>query len=341
MPRLLNFSVPPTTRLAVGGVFVFSFLHAFLRYRSYDPSAEESRTEPSILVVVPALSYFFPWAFLTATFVESNIITLLLTAIVLLNGGRYLERAWSSRELAKFLAIVSVMPNIVAFFFCVFTYAITGYSNLIYAAIRGSTSIQSAFLVCFVQLVPEHSINLFKGTLHLRVKRLPAIYLLVITILAPFYNFLAVVQAWTGFLAAWTYLRFYKTNVIDLTTGTGMKGDASETFALAYFFPEPIQSIVAAISIPIFNFFCAIKVVAPFSAAEVERQTQQRSAMHGRAAPGGARAEAERRRALALKALDMRLASSNRSAQSPPAQDSIVIPAAVDSEPSPATKASD
>jgi hypothetical protein len=38
---------------------------------------------------------------------------------VLLYAGRYLERAWSSKEYAKFLVVCSVGPNLQAFALCV------------------------------------------------------------------------------------------------------------------------------------------------------------------------------------------------------------------------------
>jgi membrane associated rhomboid family serine protease len=45
--------------------------------------------------------------------VEQNIFTVLLNAATLFYGGKYLERAWGSREFAKFIVIIAVIPNVV------------------------------------------------------------------------------------------------------------------------------------------------------------------------------------------------------------------------------------
>lgn len=128
--------------------------------------------------------------------------------------------------------------------------------------------------------------------------------------MSPLLSVASVLLAFLGFLTSWTYLRFYKTVFPDLDSSqpTSMRGDASETFAFAEFFPNPIKPVVAAFADQIFGVLVAMKICTPFSQAEV-------SAAHGnnfisRGAPGGVRAEAERRRALALKALDQRLHAS-------------------------------
>ena len=137
----------------------------------------------------------------------------------------------------------------------------------------------------------------------------------------------ALVLAWLGFITSWTYLRFYKKQ-IDLTstsTGdSGMRGDASETFAFAYFWPDAVQPPIAVVASSLYNILVALKICTPFSAEEVESSIQQATARgegglpsllnaEGRRGGSGKREEAERRRALALRALDQKLhATANR-----------------------------
>ena len=66
---------------------------------------------PPYLPLVPSI---YPWTLLTATFVEQNIFTVVLNAATLFYGGKYLERAWGSREFGKFILIVALIPNLVA-----------------------------------------------------------------------------------------------------------------------------------------------------------------------------------------------------------------------------------
>lgn len=193
--------------------------------------------------------------------------------------------------------------------------------------IGGTIPLQIGFLVAFSQLVPAHTVTLFRGIVSLRVPRFPLLYLGLVLLLAltPLLTLAAFLLALFGLLTSWTYLRFYKTVFPDLDASqtpyshNGLHGDASETFAFAEFFPQPAKPLVAAISEQVFAALVAVRLCTPFSAAEVNAAGggggsgvsggggYGNHGGHRNAAPGSARAEAERRRALALKALDQRL----------------------------------
>ena len=186
------------------------------------------------------------------------------------------------------------------------------------ATISGGIALQASFLVSFKQLVPEHTVNLLK-VIRMRVKHFPALFLLVNTISGlVFGTETALFLAWFGFLVSWTYLRFYRTSPV-LTTATGgesasVKGDASDTFAFAYFFPEAIHPFIAPVATAVYNILVALRICTPFSAEDIDASNESATArvegglpsiMNGRGS--GRREEAERRRALALAALDQRL----------------------------------
>ena len=188
-------------------------------------------------------------------------------------------------------------------------------------------ALQGAFLVAFKQLVPEHTVTILKGVIKIRVKHFPAVFLAANTISGFIIGTdTALVLAWAGFFTSWIYLRFFKRQP-DLsgtaTGGAGTKGDASETFAFAYFWPDVVQQPIAALADGMYNALVALRILTPFSAEDVETGNVQASARGEGGLPsllnqggrrGGKREEAERRRALALKALDQRLhaATSNR-----------------------------
>lgn len=151
--------------------------------------------------------------------------------------------------------------------------------------------------------------------------RFPLLYIGVVFILSltPLLSRAAFWLALFGFLTSWTYLRFYKSVFPDLDSSqpASLRGDASETFAFAEFFPGPVKPAVAAFSDQVFAVLVAMRVCTPFSQNDMSRND---NLLH-RGAPGGARAEAERRRAIALRALDQRLhAASAQSAARTPAQ---------------------
>ena len=196
--------------------------------------------------------------------------------------------------------------------------------------IQGLLAVESGFLVALKQLVPEHTVSLFKATVRIRVKHLPAVFILANMLSGPLLGTdTAFWLSLAGFVVSWVYLRFIRTTEIVGATATGesskMKGDSSDTFAFVAFFPDVLHPILAPICDGIYNGLVRLKICVPFSEAAIEAGNENAASRSEGGLPnimnqrgGGRRAEAERRRALALKALDQRLAAtSNRAASAP------------------------
>ena len=330
-PRI---NIPPVTRILLIAIVAFSFLYNFARWKSISTIPEGSfpanQARVPYLILVPAKCLFYPWTFILTTFVEQNLVTLIVNLATVYFGGRYLERAWGSNDFAIAFFVAAIIPNLIAAPMYIVWGAIMGNSTRALTPISGGITIQAAFLVAFKQLVPEHTVSIFQGVVKMRVKHFPAIFLLANTISGLLFGTdTAAIFAWVGLVTFWIYLRFYKRQP-DLsgtnTSGQGIKGDASETFAFATFFPDRIQPPIAAVCDQIFILLCNMKLCVPFSDEAIASGNEQVAARgegglpsllsQGRGARGmGKREEAERRRALALKALDQRLmASSSRTA---------------------------
>lgn len=150
----------------------------------------------------------------------------------------------------------------------------------------------------------------------MRVPRFPILYVLLVTLLAftPLLTSASFFLATFGFLISWTYLRFYKIAFpdLDISQPTRLRGDASETFAFSEFFPEPLRPAVSAFSNVVYSILVTAHLCAPFTAADVSASRGE--SFIQRSAPGSTRAETERRRALALKALDQRLHAASAGA---------------------------
>lgn len=110
MPPRIN--IPPVTRILLITLGLQSILSAAIRYKQWSANSE---IVIPYLNLIPQLSLIYPWTFLTTTLVESNVFTLAIAAVTLYHGGRYLERAWSSKEFAKFLLITALIPNTLCF----------------------------------------------------------------------------------------------------------------------------------------------------------------------------------------------------------------------------------
>lgn len=80
---------------------------------------------PDFLRLVPQWALSHPWAYFTATFTEHNVATFLIAAVTVVFGGKYLERAWDSREFGKFVLLVTLLPNFVASLLYVLWFAIS------------------------------------------------------------------------------------------------------------------------------------------------------------------------------------------------------------------------
>lgn len=311
MPPRIN--IPPVTRILLITLILQSILSAAIRYRQWTANSE---IVIPYLNLIPQLSLIYPWTFLTTTLVESNVFTLAIAGLTIYYGGRYLERAWSSKEFGKFLLIVSLVPNTLCFGLMVLFFTFTWNEQWTLTTIGGTIPLQISFLVAFSQLVPAHTVTLFRGILSLRVPRFPLLYIGTIAVLCltPLLASASFFLAIFGFITSWTYLRFYKTIFPDLDSSqpTSLRGDASDTFAFAEFFPGPVKPFVASVSGQIFDILVAMRLCAPFSAADVSAARGDSFLQRG--VPGSARDEAARRRALALKALDQRLHAATANA---------------------------
>lgn len=171
------------------------------------------------------------------------------------------------------------------------------------------SGLQVGFLVAFTQLIPEHQLQLF-GKLKLRVKvgseaytsrlagagrccsrltcgqTLPGIYLLVSNVLVLLLGPSPYMLVQFGFFVAWAYLRFFK-----LSENGDIRGDRSETFAFQYWFPPPVRPYIAAAGNKVFSVATKVGLVQPW-----DEPVGGGSSYQMLPGPGGARAEAERRR---------------------------------------------
>jgi membrane associated rhomboid family serine protease len=121
MPPRLN--LPPITRIILSALAAQSLLSFAIRYSQWTTN---TNVVVPYIQLVPQLSLFYPWTFITTTLVENNVFTLAIACVTLFYGGRYLERAWTSREFVKFLVITALVPNAITFGTLVILYAITG-----------------------------------------------------------------------------------------------------------------------------------------------------------------------------------------------------------------------
>ncbi|KAG9314051.1 eukaryotic integral membrane protein-domain-containing protein [Chiua virens] len=295
-------SVPPVTRAFVAATLAVTSLYLWIQWSTgtvYIPW----------LTLVPGSSFFYPWTFATSALVEVTIIELLVTLAVIPASLRYFERLWGTVETLKFIVVCVTVPNIIAFAFNWIEFAATRNADLFLYGMQyhGQMALFTSILVAFTQLIPEHQVQIL-GFYKVRVKTLPMAYLTFsgVMTLVGFQCPYIVIQF--GWFVSWIYLRFYKRNT-DVASSTTTYGDRSETFALTSWFPPFLHPVLSAVGNFVHKTATRFHLIPMSVAHDIESGYSQH--------PGGARAEAERRRALALKALDQRLANSATNSPTP------------------------
>jgi len=303
-PIQLIASIPPVTRFVTAATVSLSLFYIYPQWKS------ETGYPVPYLTLVPGSSLFYPWTFFTSFFVETSVYELVFTLIAVPPCLRYLERLWGAVETIKFIVVTATVSNIIAFGLNWIEFVVFRNADLFLYGMQyhGQMAVQIGILVAFTQLIPEHQVQLF-GVFRARVKTLPMAYLtfsLVMSIIGLQCPFILIQFGW---LVAWIWLRFYKKNTNETLSGGPTYGDRSETFALVNSFPPFLHTPVTFIANTTYTYASRFNLI-PSAGADLEANHSQ---------PGSARAEAERRRAMALKALDQRLANP---ANTPPAAQS-------------------
>jgi len=300
-------STPPVTRAFAAVTFILSLLYYWVSWSSSDPYGAP------YLILVPGTSIFFPWSFLTAGLVETSLVELVLTILVIPPSLRYFERLWGAAETIKFIVVTIVASNIIAFGLSWIEYFVFQTPAFAFGIqYHGQMALQAGILVAFTQAIPEHQIQIF-GIFKARVKSLPMAYntfSVVMSIIGYQSPYLLIQFGW---LASYVWLRFYKKNSADALGGSTVYGDRSETFAFIMWFPPFAHGPVSVLADTLYSLATRFHLI-PSSGHDIEAGYTQ--------VPGGARAEAERRRAMALKALDQRMAGGPSSSTNGPATSS-------------------
>ncbi|KAF9074805.1 eukaryotic integral membrane protein-domain-containing protein [Rhodocollybia butyracea] len=298
-------SIPPVTRYFSLATVVATVAFGWLQWNN----AANPNQFP-YLVLVPGSSLFYPWTFITSALVETSLWELAITLITIPPALRYLERLWGSIETLKFIVATVGVSNIIAFGFNWIEFVGTSNADMFLYGMyyHGQMSLQIGVLVAFTQLIPEHQVQ-FLGFLKMRVKSLPMTYLTISTVMTIIGFQCPWIIIQFGWFVSWVYLRFYKKNTADTVGGGDSYGDRSETFSLVSWFPPFTHVVLGPGGNLVYKWANTLHLI-PSHGGDIEGGYNT--------IPGSARAEAERRRAMALQALDQRLSHTNSPVMSGP-----------------------
>jgi len=262
---------------------------------------------------------FFPpkfriWTFATHSFMETHWWHALVDIIIINLYGKLLEPLWGTIEMINFYLLVNTVAGIATSFIYVMLYGLTFDTSFLFEIrIHGLPGYIAAFSVAVKQIMPDHVLlNMPLGKL--RNRHVP-ILVLLLAIIVNIFGGVSGTYPWLfgmGLMTSWTYLRFYQKHNNKTT------GDSADHFMFASFFPEPISPVVGVVANTVFSLLVRMKIC--------KRQVHR----YNMAAPSGSitvslpgtnAEDAERRRQIALKALNERLSKMEESTPSWPSMD--------------------
>ncbi|KAJ2555851.1 hypothetical protein EV175_002171 [Coemansia sp. RSA 1933] len=326
-------ALPVVTKIATALYTVLSVSAILLRLRAdtalaSDPISIAAADPAQFMILRPGFVVSYPWTLVTSAFVEPNPLFFACGLLTLAFIGGFLERQWGPRSYGLFVAVATVVPALTSTIVAIAAYAVTSKSTLLYATqVCGLPALVSGFAVGLKQLIPDYNVKVLKGALSFRMNDLPGLYTLVVPILYSLLgNLGGVLLVNIGFVESFIFLRFYKRN-----SSSPIRGDRSDAFAFITFFPELAHPLVRRISNGVYGAAVKCKLVTSDEGYQQAVNLEAGSFGSGHAAaaesprmvedlePSPEESDADRRRALASKALDMRLGSIPPSDASPSA----------------------
>ncbi|XP_014823397.1 PREDICTED: transmembrane protein 115 [Poecilia mexicana] len=240
---------------------------------------------------------FWVWTLVTHGLVEQHVWGVAASVGTVMACGRLLEPLWGALELLIFFAVVNVSAGVLAGLSYLLTYVATFDLDFLFAVrIYGAAGFLGGVLVALKQTMGDTTVLRVP---QVRLKAAPALVLLLLALLrlSGLLDSCAPLAAYSyGALSGWVYLRFYQRH-------SRGRGDMSDHFAFASFFPEAVQPAVGLLAGLVHAALVKIKVCRKM----VKRYDVGAPSSITISLPGTDPQDAERRRQLALKALNERL----------------------------------
>lgn len=242
---------------------------------------------------------FWVWTAFTFCFLEIHFWEVIVDVVTIALCVKLIEPLWGQLEMLLFFAIVNVGVGILCASFYLFLYMFTFNTDLLFFVhIHGLAGFIVGLSVAVKQIMPDHVIvKTPLGKITNRNIPLFLVFLSFVLYLCGLMEGTNPTMLTAGLLVSWTYLRFYQRH------SNGTRGDLADNFTFASFFPTVSQPPISLVSNTIHGALVRIglcrKTVRKFDLA---------------AAPTGVTVtlsgdlqDMERRRQIALKALNERL----------------------------------
>ncbi|KAF0761524.1 transmembrane protein 115 [Aphis craccivora] len=256
--------------------------------------------------------YLFPpsfwlWTPFTFCFFETHLWQVLLDIAMVAVCGKLIEPLWGELQVLVFFAIVNVGVALACAVFYYILYMCTWDPELLFSVhVRGLAGYLAGVTVAVKQIMPDSTVlDTPAGRITNRNVPLYTIFIALVLWFIGFVDGTKPTMVISGVLMSWTYLRFYQRH----TNGT--RGDMADNFTFASFFPVIVQPPISVLSNSVYSIFVKAGICR-----KTVRRVDIASAPTGItvALPGIRSHDMDRRKLLALKALNSRLVDTNKDA---------------------------
>lgn len=247
-------------------------------------------------------SSFWLWTTFTFCFLEIHFWEVMVDIITVGLCGKLIEPLWGQMEMMLFFAIVNFGVAIITTAFYFILYVCTSNTEFLFDVhIHGLAGYIAGVSVAVKQIMPDLVIAKTPlGKISNRNVPLSVFFMSVILKLIGLVDGTYPTMFFNGLLVSWIYLRFYQKHT------NGSRGDMADYFTFASFFPNVIQPPIAIVSNSIYGCFVKIGLCK-----KVVRKFDMHNPTGVTIIPGADQHDMERRRQIALKALNERLSKSH------------------------------
>uniref|UniRef100_A0A1I8MPI8 Eukaryotic integral membrane protein (DUF1751) n=1 Tax=Musca domestica TaxID=7370 RepID=A0A1I8MPI8_MUSDO len=274
-----------------------------------------SFSETAVLFLTVTPGYILPnaefwiWTAFTFCFIELHWWEVLVDVVTVGLCGKMIEPLWGQMEMFKFFALSNFGVSILTTMYYLFYYMITKNPQILFDVhIHGLAGYVAGICVAVRQIMPDHLI--FKTRWGKLTNRNVPLSVLILSIIFWAVNMLDgtyPAMFASGLLVSWVYLRFYQHH-------PNGKGDSSESFTFASFFPNIMQPVIQILVKPIYGCCLKVGVVKPPAPPRVSAANLTSVSI---SMPGVDPHDVERRRQIALKALSERLKATETTKHTP------------------------
>ncbi|KAL9923553.1 transmembrane protein 115 [Glossina fuscipes] len=271
-----------------------------------------SFSETAVLYLTVTPGYILPntefwvWTAFTFCFMELHWWEVLVDVITVGLCGKMIEPLWGQMEMFKFFALSNIGVSILTTMYYLFNYMITKDPLILFDVhIHGLAGYVAGICVAVRQIMPDHLI--FKtryGKLTNRNVPLTVLILSIVFWVIKLLDGTYPAMFASGLLVSWVYLRFYQHH-------PNGRGDSSDSFTFASFFPSVTQPVISILVNPIYMCCLKMSIVKPPAPPRISSAACLMSISVSM--PGVDPHDIERRRQIALKALSERLKSTENS----------------------------